>query len=55
MYLPHFFVLLIILFASMAACFVADYFDVDRRQALRRRELAEVTPFPKTGEQRRAA
>jgi hypothetical protein len=55
MYLPHFFVLLLILFASMAACIVADYFDVDRRQARRERDLAEVTPFPKPGELKRAA
>ena len=55
MYLPHFFVLLLIFFASMAACIVADYFDVDRRQARGQRELAEVTPFPKPSDLRRAA
>ena len=55
MNLPHFLVLLFILFGSMGACIVADYFDVNRRQARRQRDLAEVTPFPKPGELRRAA
>jgi hypothetical protein len=55
MNLPHFFVLLLILFASMSACIVADYFYVDRRQARRERELAELSPFPKPSEIRRAA
>jgi hypothetical protein len=55
MNLPHFFVLLLVLFGSMAACIVADYFDVDRRHARRERDLADVTPFPKHDELRRAA
>ncbi len=55
MNLPHFFVLLIILFVAMAASIAADYLDVDRREARRRRELAEVTPFPAPSEQKRAA
>lgn len=55
MNLPHFFVLLLVLYGSMAVCLVADYFDVDRRQARRERDLAEVTPFSKQGELRRAA
>ncbi len=55
MNLPHFLVLLFILFGSMGACIVADYFDVDRREVRRRRDLAEVAPFPKPREVRRAA
>ncbi len=55
MNLPHFVVLLLVMFASMAACIVADYFDVDRRQVRRERDLAEVTPFPNRDEVRRAA
>ncbi len=55
MNLPHFFVLLLIFFGSMSACILADYLDVDRRQARRERELAEITPFPKQDEIRRAA
>jgi hypothetical protein len=55
MNLPHFLVLIIVLFGSMGACIVADYFDVDRRQARRERDLSEVTPFPKPSDIRRAA
>lgn len=55
MNLPHFFVLLLVMFVSMAACIVADYFDVDRRQARRERDFANVTPFQEHDELRRAA
>jgi hypothetical protein len=55
MNLPHFFVLLIIFFAAMTASIVADYLYVDRREVRRKRELADVTPFPVPSEQKRAA
>ena len=52
---PHFVVLLVILFLTMSVCILVDYMYVDRRQIRRRKEFADVTPFPVKREQKRAA
>ena len=55
MYLPHFVVLLIILFGTMSLCMLADYLYVDRREVRRKPEIADVTQLRAPAEQKRAA
>jgi hypothetical protein len=55
MNLPHFLVLLLILFVAMAASILTDYLYVDRREVRRKRQIADVTPFPVPSERKRAA
>jgi len=43
--LPHFIVLLLILFSTTILCMLVDYWDVDRR-AIQRGETSNVISFP---------
>lgn len=57
--LPHFIVLLLILFSTTALCMLIDYWDVDRR-AIQRGDTSNVISLPHreeeaTTEHKRAA